>query len=132
MALRGGSKKGVVVDGQDVDRDVSESLAKLTSFTDRVRSGEHTGATGKTITHVVNIGIGGSDLGPVMVVEALKPYVSAVTPLFVSNVDGSHIHDILNREDVRPETTLFIIASKTFTTQETLLNAKTARTWLVK
>nr|MBA3538528.1 glucose-6-phosphate isomerase [Deltaproteobacteria bacterium] len=104
-------------------------LAKMRGFTDRVRSGAWKGHTGKTITDIVNIGIGGSDLGPVMVTEALKPYWSQLRPHFVSNIDGTHLYEVLERVD--PERTLFIVASKTFTTQETLTNAKTARAWLL-
>src|SRR6185436_814380 len=101
---------------------------KMRDFTDRVRSGAWKGHTGKTITDVVNIGIGGSDLGPVMVTEALRPYWAPNLRVhFVSNVDGTHIAETVKRVD--PERTLFIVASKTFTTQETLTNARTARAW---
>ena len=106
-------------------------LAKMRDFTERVRAGEWKGHTGKTITDIVNIGIGGSDLGPVMVTEALRPYWKAgMHAHFVSNVDGTHIAETLKRVD--PERTLFIVAIKTFTTQETLTNAKTARAWLLE
>jgi glucose-6-phosphate isomerase len=110
--------------------DVNRVLAHMRGFSGDVREGRWTGWTGKRITDVVNIGIGGSDLGPVMVTEALRPYwTSGVTPHFVSNVDGTHIAETLRR--VRPETTMFIVASKTFTTQETLANAHTARRWFL-
>jgi glucose-6-phosphate isomerase len=131
IALRNRSNRPIVVDGRDVMPDVRAVLAKMRAFTDRVRSGDWRGHTGKSITHIVNIGIGGSDLGPVMVTEALKPYWKRdLHPHFVSNVDGTHIAETLR--DVDPERTLFIVASKTFTTQETLTNAKTARAWLLK
>jgi glucose-6-phosphate isomerase len=110
--------------------EVNAVLGRMRAFTDRVRSGEWKGATGQRITDVVNIGIGGSDLGPVMVTEALRPYWQAgLRAHFVSNVDGTHVAETLRRVD--PATTLFIVASKTFTTQETLTNARTARAWLV-
>jgi glucose-6-phosphate isomerase len=130
VALRNRSNRPITVGGKDVMPEVNEVLARLRSFTQRLRSGGFRGHTGKRIQHVVNIGIGGSDLGPVMVTEALKPYWDrSMTPHFVSNVDGTHIAETLRAVD--PETTLFIIASKTFTTQETLTNARTARTWLL-
>lgn len=121
----------ILVDGHDVALDVRSVLAQMRSFAERVRSGEFVGSTGKAIRHIVNIGIGGSDLGPVMVCEALKPY--ATTELqahFVSNIDGTHLSEVLKRVD--PETTLFIVASKTFTTQETITNAVSAKTWLLE
>ncbi|KAM0747489.1 putative glucose-6-phosphate isomerase [Meredithblackwellia eburnea MCA 4105] len=115
-------------DGAD---EVEGVLAHMKQFTDKVRSGEWKGYTGKTIASVVNIGIGGSDLGPVMVTEALKPYSKRDLKChFVSNVDGTHVVEILKECD--PETTLFIVASKTFTTQETITNAETARDWFLK
>lgn len=121
--------KGFVVDGQDVDADVHATLDKVYAFADKVRSGEWTGVTGKRIETVVNIGIGGSDLGPVMVYEALKPYVQAgIEARFVSNIDPSDIYE--KTADLDPETTLFIVASKTFGTLETLTNARLARQWL--
>jgi len=130
VALRNRVSTPVMVDGRDVMPDVNAVLAKMRGFTERVRSGEWKGHTGKTITDIVNIGIGGSDLGPVMATEALRPYWKAgLDAHFVSNVDGSHIAETLARVD--PERTLFIIASKTFTTQETLTNARTARSWLL-
>lgn len=110
--------------------EVSGVLAHIASFTDAVRSGAWKGYTGKTINTIVNIGIGGSDLGPSMVVEALRPYTQrTLTAHFVSNVDGTHIAETLRESD--PETTLFIIASKTFTTQETMENATTAKAWFI-
>jgi glucose-6-phosphate isomerase len=130
-ALRNRSNRPVLVDGKDVMPEVNGVLAKMRRFTDAVRSGAWTGWTGKRITDVVNIGIGGSDLGPVMACEALKPYWQAgLRPHFVSNVDGTHIAETVKGLD--PETTLFIVASKTFTTQETLMNAHSARSWLVE
>ncbi len=131
VALRNRSKRAIVVDGKDVTPAVEAVLAKMRGFTDRVRSGAWKGHTGKTITDIVNIGIGGSDLGPVMVTEALRPYWKAgMNVHFVSNVDGTHIAETVKRVD--PERTLFIVASKTFTTQETLTNATSARTWLLE
>ena len=131
VALRNRSRRPILVDGKDVMPDVERVLAKMRDFTERLRGGTWKGHTGKTITDVVNIGIGGSDLGPVMVTEALRPYWKAdMRAHFVSNVDGTHIAEVLRRVD--PERTLFIVASKTFTTQETLTNAKTARAWLLE
>ena len=130
VALRNRSGRPIVVDGVDVMPAVDGELARLHDFSSRVREGTWTGFTGKPITDIVNIGIGGSDLGPVMVSDALRPYWHArLRPHFVSNVDGTHIAEALQECD--PETTLFIVASKTFTTQETLTNARTARAWLV-
>jgi len=130
VALRNRSGNPVRVDGVDVMPAVDSVLARMRDFSARVREGTWTGHTGKAITDIVNIGIGGSDLGPVMVTEALRPYWHArLKPHFVSNVDATHIAEALQRCD--PETTLFIVASKTFTTQETLTNARTARAWLV-
>jgi glucose-6-phosphate isomerase len=128
-ALRNRGNTPVVVDGEDVMPGVNRVLERMRQFTERVRSGDWKGFTGKRITDVVNIGIGGSDLGPVMVTEALVPYGGPLAVHFVSNVDGSQIHDTLGRLD--PETTLFLVASKTFTTQETLANAREARRWLL-
>jgi glucose-6-phosphate isomerase len=120
---------GFVVDGQDVDADVHATLDKVYAFADKVRSGEWTGVTGKRIETVVNIGIGGSDLGPVMVYEALKPYVQAgIEARFVSNIDPNDVYE--KTVGLDPETTLFIVASKTFGTLETLTNARLAREWL--
>jgi glucose-6-phosphate isomerase len=130
VALRNRSNRPILVDSKDVMPEVNRVLAKMRDFTERVRSGTWKGHTGKTITDIVNIGIGGSDLGPVMVTEALRPYWKAGLDVhFVSNVDGTHIAETLRRVD--PERTLFIVASKTFTTQETLTNARTARAWLL-
>lgn len=129
-ALRNRSDRPVYVDGKDVMPQIKTVLEKMKTFSNAVREGQWKGATGKAITDVVNIGIGGSDLGPVMVVEALKHYQKkGLNTHFVSNVDGTHIVETL--KNLNPETTLFIVASKTFTTQETLTNAKTARDWLV-
>ncbi len=130
IALRNRSNRSIIVDGEDVMPAVNAVLAKMRNFTDAVRSGVWKGYTGKIITDVVNIGIGGSDLGPFMVTEALKPYGHQRLKVhFVSNVDGTHIVEAVKSLD--PETTLFIVASKTFTTQETLTNAHTARDWLL-
>ena len=131
VALRNRSNTPILVDGRDVMPDVNGVLARMNSFTERVRSGSWTGYTGAGITDVVNIGIGGSDLGPVMVTEALRPYADdhKLRVHFVSNVDAVHISETL--QTVRPETTLFLIASKTFTTQETMTNAQTARQWFL-
>lgn len=129
-ALRAELSGSVAVDGQNVLPDVAAVLQHMREFSDAVRDGSWTGHTGKPITDVINIGIGGSDLGPVMVSEALRPYQHPRIRLhFVSNVDGTHIAETLKRID--PETSLFLIASKTFTTQETLTNAHTARRWFL-
>ncbi len=129
-ALRNRSNTPVLVDGADVMPDINKVLLKMKAFSNKVHSGEWKGFTGKKITSIVNIGIGGSDLGPVMVTEALKPYkVEGIETFFVSNVDGTHIVETLKK--VNPETTLFLVASKTFTTQETMTNAHSARTWLL-
>ena len=130
-ALRNRSNKSILVDDADVMPAVNAVLEKIRQFSDSIRDGEFTGYTGKRLTDIVNIGIGGSDLGPLMVCEALKPYQQDDLNLhFVSNVDGTHISEVLKRID--PETTLFIIASKTFTTQETLTNAHSARNWFLQ
>jgi glucose-6-phosphate isomerase len=130
VALRNTPDRPIVVDGADVMPEVMRVREQMRVFSEAVRSGAWRGQTGERITDVVNIGIGGSDLGPVMVTEALKPYQQpGLAVHFVSNVDGTHIAETLKR--LRPETTLFIVASKTFTTQETLTNALTARAWLV-
>ena len=119
-----------MVDGQDTVADVREVLGRIYDFANKVRSGEWKGVTGKTIKTVVNIGIGGSDLGPVMVYEALKPYADAgISARYVSNIDPNDMAE--KTKDLDPETTMFIIVSKTFTTLETLTNARTARTWLL-
>lgn len=129
-ALRNRSNHPVLVDGVDVMPEVNAVLAQMRDFSEKVRSGAWLGYTGKRITDVVNIGIGGSDLGPVMVCDALKPYASADLAVhFVSNIDGAHLMRAL--EKCQPETTLFIVASKTFTTQETMTNAISARTWFL-
>ena len=121
----------IYVDGEDVMPGVKETLARIKVFTERVRSGEWKGHTGKSIDSIVNIGIGGSDLGPVMVCEALKPYSKRDLAMhFCSNVDGTHMAEILKK--CNPETTLFLIASKTFTTQETMTNAGSAKAWVLK
>ena len=130
VALRNRSNRPILVDGADVMPDVNAVLAKMEAFSKRILSGEWKGYTGKSITDIVNIGIGGSDLGPVMVTEALKPYWQPGMKVhFVSNVDGTHIAETL--KPLNPETTLFCIASKTFTTQETMTNAETAKTWFL-
>ncbi len=129
-ALRNRSDRPVFVDGQDVMPQIREVLEQMRDFSQRVRSGEWKGCTGKAITDVVNIGIGGSDLGPKMVVEALKPYAAGGPRLhFVSNVDSSDI--VENLRGLSYETTLFLVASKTFTTQETMANANTAKEWFI-
>ncbi|HYN54840.1 MAG TPA: glucose-6-phosphate isomerase [Methylotenera sp.] len=129
-ALRNRSNTPVMVDGKDVMPEVNAVLAQMRTFTEKVRNGSWLGYTGKRITDVVNIGIGGSDLGPVMVCNALTPYASPdLKAHFVSNIDGAHLMCAL--ETCNPETTLFIIASKTFTTQETMTNATSARTWFL-
>lgn len=128
-ALRNRANAPVIVDGKDVMPEVNAVLAKMKDFCQRIISGEWKGYTGKAITDVVNIGIGGSDLGPYMVTEALRPYKNHLTMHFVSNVDGTHIAETLKK--VNPETTLFLVASKTFTTQETMTNAQSARDWLL-
>ena len=129
-ALRDLTGKGVTVDGQDVKADVIAVLDAMSAFADAVRSGKAAGATGKKITDIVNIGIGGSDLGPAMATLALAPYHDGPRAHYVSNIDGAHIHDTL--KGLSAETTLFIIASKTFTTVETMTNAQTARKWVQK
>lgn len=128
MALRHRGDNNLSVDGENISDPIREVLAAMRAYATALRSGAIMGSTGKKITDVVNIGIGGSDLGPAMVVRALSPYVSEVQPHFVSNVDGSDIADTLKA--LNPETTLFIVASKTFTTDETMTNANSARKWL--
>ncbi len=130
VALRNRSNDPIEVDGQDVMQGVKKVLEKIKKFSKEIHSGKRKGYTGKKFTDIVNIGIGGSDLGPVMVTEALRPYwKDGITPHFVSNVDGTHLAETLKR--VKPETTLFIIASKTFTTQETMRNAESAKKWFL-
>ena len=129
-ALRNFSGKPVLNDGRDVMPDVKAVLEQMKNFCGKVHSGEWKGYTGKKIKYIVNIGIGGSDLGPVMVTEALKPYwVAGIQTYFVSNVDGTHIAETLKK--INAEETLFLVASKTFTTQETMTNAQTARKWFL-
>jgi len=129
-ALRNRTHAPVIVDGKDVMPEIHKVLDQVKIFSERLLTGTWKGYTGKAITDIVNIGIGGSDLGPYMVTEALRPYWTTITPHFVSNVDASHIAETLKK--VNPETTLFIIASKTFTTQETMTNANTARQWFLE
>ncbi|MFI5139762.1 MAG: glucose-6-phosphate isomerase [Sphingobacteriales bacterium] len=129
IALRNRSNTPIYVDGKDVMPDVNRVLGQIKTFSEAIISGSWKGFTGKAITDVVNIGIGGSDLGPVMVTEALKAYKNHLNMHFVSNVDGTHIAETLKGLD--PETTLFLIASKTFTTQETMANAHSARDWFL-
>src|SRR5690554_5779885 len=128
-ALRTGKFDDVRVDGENVVPEVYQVREKIKSFTDSIISGQHKGYTGKSITDIVNIGIGGSDLGPVMVTEALHYYKNHLKVHFVSNVDGDHVHETL--KGLNPETTLFIIVSKSFTTQETLTNALTIKKWFL-
>jgi len=131
VALRNTSNQPMKVNGESVVEGVNEVLEHMKEFSEQVRSGEWKGYTGKKISTIVNIGIGGSDLGPVMVSEALKAYADRSLKVhFVSNIDGTHIKEALNESD--PETTLFLIASKTFTTAETVTNANTAKTWFLK
>ncbi|MEF6249004.1 glucose-6-phosphate isomerase [Escherichia coli] len=130
VALRNRSNTPILVDGKDVMPEVNAVLEKMKTFSEAIISGEWKGYTGKAITDVVNIGIGGSDLGPYMVTEALRPYKNDLNMHFVSNVDGTHIAEVLKK--VNPETTLFLVASKTFTTQETMTNAHSARDWFLK
>ena len=130
-ALRNRSNTPVLVDGKDVMPDINAVLAQMRTFANKVRKGDWKGFTGKRITDIVNIGIGSSDLGPVMVCDALKPYANPDLNIhFVSNIDGAHLMRAL--EKCTPETTLFIVASKTFTTQETMTNAHSARNWFLK
>ncbi len=130
VALRNRSNTPIKVDGVDVMPEVNAVIERMSAFADQVRSGEWLGYSGKPITDVVNIGIGGSDLGPQMVVQALKPYRHPRLRFhFISNVDGAHVKEAL--ESLNPETTLFIVASKTFTTQETMTNALYAREWFL-
>ncbi len=130
-ACRNFSLLPVYVDGTDVMPEVKRVLQQMKHFSESVHQGDWSGYTGKKIRYIVNIGIGGSDLGPVMVTEALKPYwVDDIQTYFVSNVDGTHITEVLKK--VKAEETLFLIASKTFTTQETMTNAHTARDWFLQ
>ena len=130
-ALRNFSDKSITIDGEDIMPEVRQAREKMKSFCKKIHSGDWKGYTGKKIKNIVNIGIGGSDLGPVMVTEALKPYwIEDIQAFFVSNVDGTQIVETLKH--LNPEETLFTIASKTFTTQETMTNAHTARDWFLK
>jgi len=131
VALRNFSKEPVYSEGKDVMPEVKKVLKQMRTFCDKVHNGEWRGYSGKKIRYIVNIGIGGSDLGPLMVTEALKPYwLEDIEAFFVSNVDGTHMAETLKK--VKPERTLFLVASKTFTTQETMTNAHTAREWFLK
>ncbi len=130
IALRNRSNTPILVDGKDVMPEINTVLNQMKAFSDSLLNGHWKGYSGKRITDIVNIGIGGSDLGPYMVTEALRPYHQSIKPHFVSNVDGTHIAETLKRVD--PETTLFIIASKTFTTQETMTNAESAKSWFLE
>jgi glucose-6-phosphate isomerase len=129
IALRNQSNKAILVNGKDVMPEVNAVLAKMEKFSTNIISGDWKGYTGKAITDIVNIGIGGSDLGPVMITEALKAYKTRLNLHFVSNIDGTHLAETLKSVD--PETTLFLVASKTFTTQETMTNAHSAREWFL-
>lgn len=129
-ALRNQNNQAIKVDGEDVMPEVRETLAKIEAFSNQVISGKFKGYTGKAITDVVNIGIGGSDLGPRMVVESLQYYKNQLKTHFISNIDGDHVREVL--KELHPETTLFIIVSKTFTTQETLTNAETIKKWFLQ
>jgi len=129
VALRNRSNRPILVNHADVMPEVNKVLDQMKSFSDRLISGAWKGTTGKAITDIVNIGIGGSDLGPLMVTEALRPYHKNIRPHFVSNIDGTHMAETLRK--VNAETTLFIVASKTFTTQETMTNAESAKRWFL-
>jgi glucose-6-phosphate isomerase len=129
-ALRSRTETPLLVDGEDVRPEINAVLQKIKMFSEQIFSGDWKGYTGKKITDIVNIGIGGSDLGPVMVTEALRPYAqTGLSAHFISNIDGTHISETL--KGLNPETTLFMVASKTFTTQETMTNAFSARDWLL-
>ncbi|HVM88639.1 MAG TPA: glucose-6-phosphate isomerase [Puia sp.] len=131
IALRNLSDSPVYSDGKDVMPEVKRVLLHMKNFCEKIHSGEWKGYTGKPIKYIVNIGIGGSDLGPVMVTEALKPYwMNGIQPHFVSNIDGTHIAETLKQ--ITPDETIFLIASKTFTTQETMTNANSARQWFLE
>ncbi len=129
-ALRNQLNNKIIVDGKNIMPEIKETLTKMESFTKKVTSGKWKGYTGKSITDVVNIGIGGSDLGPDMIVESLKYYQNHLNVHFVSNIDGDHVQEII--KNLNPETTLFVIVSKTFTTQETLTNATTIKKWFLQ
>lgn len=129
-ALRSNATEPFMIEGTDIREEIRATLAKIEAFTEKVTSGDWKGYTGKSITDVVNIGIGGSDLGPDMVVEALQFYKNHLTTHFVSNIDGDHVSEVL--KNLNPETTLFVVVSKTFTTQETLTNANTIKDWFLQ
>jgi len=129
-ALRAPKQASVKMDGQNIIPEIYEVKSKIKAFTNEIVNGDRKGFTGKTFTDIVNIGIGGSDLGPAMVVEGLQFYKNHLNVHFVSNVDGDHVNEIIKK--LNPETTLFVIVSKTFTTQETLTNSETIRTWFLK
>ncbi|WP_166387924.1 MULTISPECIES: glucose-6-phosphate isomerase [unclassified Polaribacter] len=129
-ALRSTSDEPILVEGKNIKPQIQAALRKIKSFSNKVISGKWKGYTGKSITDIVNIGIGGSDLGPDMVVESLKFYKNQLTTHFVSNVDGDHVSEVM--KTLNPETTLFVIVSKTFTTQETITNAETLKNWFLK
>ena len=129
-ALRSTSEEPIVVNGKNIKPQIQATLRKIKSFSNKVISGKWKGYTGKSITDIVNIGIGGSDLGPDMVVESLQYYKNHLTTHFVSNIDGDHVSEVIKK--LNPETTLFVIVSKTFTTQETITNAETIKNWFLK
>jgi len=129
-ALRNPTNSEILVDGENITLQIKETLAKINAFSEKVISGNWKGYTGKVITDIVNIGIGGSDLGPDMIVESLKFYKNQLNTHFVSNIDGDHVQEVI--KNLNPETTLFVIVSKTFTTQETLTNATTIRKWFLQ
>ncbi|MFY0604541.1 MAG: glucose-6-phosphate isomerase [Flavobacteriaceae bacterium] len=128
-ALRSNSENPVLINGKDIKPQIQKALRKMRAFSNKVISGDWKGYTGKKITDIVNIGIGGSDLGPDMIVEALQYYKNHLNTHFVSNIDGDHVSEIIKK--LNPETTLFVIVSKTFTTQETLTNANTLKNWFL-
>ena len=129
-ALRSNSEEEILINNKDIKPEIKKALRKIRAFSNKVISGDWKGYTGKKITDIVNIGIGGSDLGPDMIVEALQFYKNHLTTHFVSNIDGDHVSEILKKLD--PETTLFVIVSKTFTTQETITNSNTIKNWFLK
>lgn len=129
-ALRAPKDAKIEIDGENIVDEINETKQKIKQFSEKIISGDHKGFSGKAITDVVNIGIGGSDLGPDMVTKALAYYQNHLKVHFISNVDGDHVHETL--KELNPETTLFVVVSKTFTTQETLTNANTARDWFIK
>ena len=129
-ALRSNSEEPILIEGKNIKPQIQTALRKIRSFSNKVISGKWKGYSGKSITDIVNIGIGGSDLGPDMVVESLQYYKNQLTTHFVSNVDGDHVSEVIKK--LNPETTLFVIVSKTFTTQETITNAETLKNWFLK